>query len=173
MILKLISKKVFLLLIVLLCSRELYAFTDTQIKAVFLEKFTHLINWPENNNSEFSICVLNDKNFAKTLREVHKDKTHKSKAVIIISLSDKDPIPYCELLFIGANTRSATKITRKLSKKPILTVSDNKSFLKDNIMITMFLSQKRFKYILNNKAAKDADIKISYLLLRSAQEVIK
>lgn len=173
MILKLISKKIFLLLIVLLCSRELYAFTDTQIKAVFLEKFTHLIDWPENNNSTFSICILNDKKFAKTLREVYKNKTHKSKEVIIISLSNKDSIPYCELLFIGENTKNINKITKKLSKKSILTVSDNKAFLKDNIMITIFLYKKRFKYILNNKAAKDADIKISYLLLKSAQEVIK
>lgn len=161
-------------LFVLFSALQAYAVSETQIKAVFLEKFTHLIEWPNHSDTtNFTICVLNNEGFAKALKNIYLNKKLNDKEVDIVLLSDKDEIPECQLLFVGENTKNLKKITKTSANRSMLTVSDNKEYIHKDIMITMFLSNKRFKYIINNKAAQAADIKISYLLLKSAQEVIK
>ena len=167
-------RRFFLATFLLFFSLEAFAVSETQIKAVFLEKFTHLIEWPKQEEKHaFSICVLNNEEFAEALKQIYKDKLVKSKPVKIMSLSHKEKIPTCDLMFIGAKTKNVNEIITKLSKtQSTLTVSDSKEYLESDVMITMFLNNSRFRYIINKGAAKKADIKISYLLLKSAQEVI-
>lgn len=160
-------------LISLFFSIQLNAASEAQIKAVFLKKFTHLIEWPKSNRADFTICVLSDKSFAKELKSIYSKKKFKTKTVKIINIASHVNIPDCQLLFIGKNVKDIKKVTHSISKRPILTVSDQKDFAHDNVMITMYLNQNRFKYIINNKTAKSVDIKISYLLLKTALEVIK
>jgi len=170
---KIMYKRFFLLLILCLFSNNAFAVSETQIKAVFLEKFTHLIQWPEQNNKEFVVCVLQDKAFAQALKDIYKAKTFNKQTVRVISVKNEKYIPRCQLLFIGKKTRDMKAVFQSLGKRPILTVSDNKENIPEDVMITMFLTKNRFKYIINNKAAQDVDVHISHLLLRSAQEVIK
>lgn len=168
-----IKSKFILLLIFSLLTSNLYAVSETQIKAVFLEKFTHLIQWPPEDNEEFVVCVLKDKNFAQALKEIYKSKTFNKRKVQVISVYKENNIPKCQLLFIGKNTKNIDMVLQSLGKRSILTVSDDKENIPENVMITMFLTKSRFKYIINNKAAQDVNVHISHLLLRSAQEVIK
>jgi len=165
-------KKSFVLLLLLL-STQAFAVTETQIKAIFLEKFTHLVSWPETTQDEFLICVLNDKKFADALELIYKTKRFKNRPVRVLRLRSSSKIPKCHLLFLGEKTKRTKNLLKKIQYKPILTVSDEESLLNDNIMISIFLKQKKFKYIINNAAAQDAAVKISYLLLQSAQKVIK
>ena len=167
------SKKVILFLLMALFYFDLYATSELQIKAVFLKKFTHLIEWPADNKADFNICVINDKGFSNELKNIYAHQTFKEKTVSIIDLLEDMPIPDCQLLFIGKHTQNIQKTMRSISKRSILTVSDNQDFVKDDVIITMFLNKNRFRYIINNKTAKNAGIQISYLLLKSAQEVIK
>jgi len=143
------------------------------MKAVCLEKFTHLIEWPKNKKSDFNICVVEDKNFAKELQNGYTNKDFRTKTVKIINTSADEPIPECDLVFIGKDVKDISQLLRAISKKPILTVSDHRPFVQDNVMITMLLNKNRFKYIINNKTAQSANIKISYLLLQTASEVMK
>jgi len=170
------KKNIFLkqfLLLLLVFNLELLAVSETQIKAIFLEKFTHLIKWPEVQDKEFVVCVVNDRNFAKALQEIYKTKRFNDRKVRVKNIKMSEKIPPCQLLYLGSGTKHVKKMLQAISKEPILTVSDDKTFVSKNVMITIFLKQKRFKYIINNKAAKEANMKISYLLLQSAQEVIQ
>jgi len=165
-----------LFLLIVMTSSQLYAVSETQIKAVFLEKFTHLIQWPPQDSegdTDFIVCVLKDKAFAKALKEIYQSKTFNKQKVHVISVEEESNIPVCQLLFIGKNTKSINTVLLSLGNRAVLTVSDNKENIPENVMITMFLTKNRFKYIINNKAAQNADVQISHLLLRSAQEVIK
>jgi len=157
----------------LFLSTNLFAVSETQIKAVFLEKFTHLIKWPSGTDNEFTICVIDDKNFYKAIKNIYKDKQVNNLDVNIVLLKSSDHIPECELLYIGKNAKRVKKLIEKVKNKPTLTVSDDKNFIDKNVMITIFLLKNKFKYIINNTEAKNSKIKISYLLLKSAQEVIK
>jgi len=168
-----VCKKIFILLVLSLFSGNLFAVSETQIKAVFLEKFTHLIEWPENEQTSFTVCVLNDESFAQALEVIYQIKTFKNRQVTILNIDKKEDIKECQLLFIGKDTAHIDEILVYIDGKPILTVSDDKENIPENVMITMVLDQSRFKYIINNKAAQNANMKISHLLLRSAQKVVK
>ena len=161
------------LFLLLLFNLELFAVSETQIKAVFLEKFTHLIQWPQEQESNFLVCVVNDKKFAHALQEIYRTKKFNNRTVIVKNIKMSEQIPSCQLLYLGSRTKHVETLLKSIATKPILTVSDEKKFVDKNVMITIFLKKKRFKYIINNKAAKEADMKISYLLLQSAQEVIQ
>jgi len=161
------------LLLFFIFNMELFAVSETQIKAVFLEKFTHLIQWPQAEEETFTVCVVNDKKFAKALQRIYKTKQFNDKDVVIKSISTTDKLPTCQLLYLGSGINGIQKLLKKASNRPILTVSDQKEYIDKNVMITIFLEQKRFKYIINNKVAKEAGVKISYLLLQSAKEVIQ
>jgi len=162
------------LVFLFLFSPQVYAVSQTQIEAVFLEKFTHLIEWPEDSKQkDFTICILENQEFAEALKRIYKNKKFNTKDVNIVPLSRNENIPQCQLLFIGKNVQDINNTLKSIAGKPMLTVSDNREHVDNDVMITMFLLNNRFKYIINNKAAQKADIKISYLLLKSAQEVIK
>jgi len=168
-------RRLFLLAFILLFSYQAHAVTQTQLEAVFLEKFTHLIEWPEtSDHEEFTICILNNREFAQALEQIYKNKKlRNNKKINIIQLSGKQDIPKCDLLFIGKATQNINNTLKKIAGKPTLTVSNYREHADKEIMITMFPIDNRFKYIINNKAAQKANIKISYLLLKSAHEVIK
>jgi len=166
-------KKALILLLLCLFFTNAHAVSETQIKAVFLEKFTHLIQWPTNNKEEFVICVLNNKPFAEALKNIYKNKTFKNRSVKVLNINSQEEVRDCNLLFIGKETKNIDALITHLQNRPVLTISDDKEKIPENVMITMYLTNNKFKYIINNKAAKNSDIKISHLLLRSAQEVIK
>jgi len=170
---KAFSKQILLLLLLCLLASNAHGVSETQIKAVFLEKFTHLIEWPQDDNESFVICVVKDKNFASALKEIYTEKSFKNKKVKILNIEEGEKIPNCQLLFIGKSTKNINRIISSIGTRSVLTVSDNKDNIPEDVMITMFLNKSRFKYIINNRAAQKANVKISYLLLKSAQEVIK
>jgi len=154
-------------------STSAFGVNETQIKAIFLEKFTHLVQWPQGNEEVFTICIIDDNKFAKALKAIYKNQTFNDKPVKIITLKAKQKVPTCQLLYIGEETHHTKKVLQNIENEPVLTVSDNNDLIDDNVMITIFLKQKKFKYIINNAAAAKANVKISYLLLQSAQRVIK
>ncbi len=165
--------RLLLALLIFFSAINLFAGSEEEMKAVFLEKFTHLVQWPENNESSFLICILNDETFAETLQHNYRKKVFKKKPINIIKLKTDTTTPFCDILFIGKNTPDAHTITKKLAKEPVLTVSDDQNHISDKVMISIYFKNRRFTYSINNKAAQEADIKISYLLLKSASEVIR
>jgi len=166
------SKSAFFLIFIFFYATNALAVSETQIKAVFLEKFTHLIEWPDENK-DFVVCVLQDNEFNEALKNIYLSKTFKNKKVTILNIADQNTIPDCQLLFIGKGIQNVDTIISSIQTRPILTVSDDKDNMLGKVMINMFLQKNRFKYIINNNAAQKSNIKISHLLLRSAQEVIK
>jgi len=163
---------VFAFLLFILYSQLLLG-SDTHKKSLFLENITLLISWPENNKTNFSICVLNDSVFMNSLQTLYAGKTFKKKPVLISNLNQNDAPEQCDILFIGQKTDQINKLTLALLNKPTLTVSDRKSMANEGVMITMFEDNNRIACTINHKVAQQANIRVSYLLLESAYEVIK
>ncbi len=161
------------LLIAIGLSQPCSAVTEIELKAIFLEKFTHLITWPQDQQKDFSICVLNDKPFAMTLRQVYFNKTSNQKPVKILDITEYMDAPACHLIFLGKETNDPAAYLQHHVHQPVLTVSDEKTFPDNSVMIIFYLKDHRFHYTINQKLATQADIKISYLLLRSAEKVIQ
>jgi len=165
----------FKLILLVLLSSNLYAVTQKQIKAVFLEKFSRLITWPENEdaNQVFTVCVLNDTELAEALNKLFETKKFNNKRIHVIELTSKDSVPKCKLLYIGKDTKKIDLVLDSIKGQSILTISDKHIDRNKDIMITMYLTKKKINYIINNKIAIESNVRISHLLLRSANEVLK
>ena len=77
-----------------LFSAHAHGVSETQIKAVFLEKFTHLIEWPGDTNNDFVICVLNDDKFASALEDIYERKQFKGKPVKVNQVAEELGVRY-------------------------------------------------------------------------------
>lgn len=142
-------------------------------KSLFVENITPLIDWPENSKANFSICILNDKALLNALQDVYAGKHVNKKPVIISDLVSTDTASLCDILFIGKETKAVAELTQALSDKATLTISDINALKEKGVMITMHEEDDRIACSINHKAAQQADLRISYLLLESAYEVIK
>lgn len=147
--------------------------SDAHKKSLFVENITPFITWPANTREDFRICVLQDKAVLDALRSVCTGKSIAHKPVQIKDLVDTDTASQCDLLFIGKQTPSTVELTQALANIPTLTISDITSLKDKGVMITIFEIDDRIACAINQRAARQADIHVSYLLLESAHEVIK
>jgi len=167
-----LHKFVFAFIFFILYAQILFG-SDAHKKSLFLENITPFITWPENNKPNFTICVLNDSVLMNSLQMLYAGKTFNKKPVLISNHNQNDTPDLCDILFIGKKTDQINKLTQTLLNKPMLTVSDRKSLINEGVMITMFEDNDRIACTINHKAAQQSNIRVSYLLLESAYEVIK
>lgn len=161
-----------LLALSLFTQLTLFALEQNELKAVFLERFTRFIEWPSaqvTHQGDFTICVVNDQAFTKTLNHIYSNKTIKNRQVSVLSIQENSPKKGCSLLYIGKNTRTVTKLVKEAKQYHLLTISHHKGFASQGVMINFYLDQQRMRYEINNQTAKQSDLNISYLLLKSAR----
>ena len=166
-----LHKTLFVCSLFLLSAQIVFA-SDAHKKTLFIENITPLITWPENNRQDFSICVLNDREILNAAQAVYTGKNIQKKPVVIRDLDQTDDVSLCEILFIGKKTKGVTELTQILLNQPTLTLSDTKAF-KENVIITVFEDDDRIACTINHKIVQQTDLRVSYLLLESAHEVIK
>lgn len=175
-----ISKKTVLLIIILsiLVPKILYAqYTEYEIKAAYLEKFTRFIEWPvESSLSDtakpFVIGVINDFPFSTILKEIYKERKIKNRKVLIIPVSGLNNIQTCNLLFISESKEEELFSVLSLTKgRPILTISDTKGFAEKGVLINLYTKLKRIGFEMNETAFLDSGLSPSYLLFNIAKIV--
>jgi hypothetical protein len=74
------------------------------------------------------------------------------------------------MLFVGEHedVRSAT-LLRWARRRPVLTVGETTSFLREGGIVRVFRSDNRLRLQINNKSAEGAGLKISSRLLQLAE----
>jgi hypothetical protein len=170
-------KRYFLLsfLILLVFSPGIFSQTrESLVKAGYIEKFTHFIQWPETLGSKniagnFTIAVIGKNLFGKDLEELFSQTKVKESQVKIIYISSVDEIVNCEILFISESEKNnLEKILDYTSGKPILTISDSNGFGLKGVIINMFSEGGYIRYEVNRKALDKTGLKINSLLLNHA-----
>ncbi len=167
------SRMLFFLFASFLVFSQLLFGSNAHKRSLFLQNITPLITWPQNNKPDFSICVLNDKNIFNALRSAYAGKSITKKPVHVSDLVHTDAASQCDILFIGKGADAVVELTQALSGNPVLTISEIKGFKDKGVMITILEDDDSTTCAINQKAAQQADIHISYLLLESAFELIK
>jgi len=168
-----------ILLIVLLVSSNVLAMNTSvkndTLKAVFLERFTRFIDWPENHNSEppiFVIGVVGNDSFASLLQSVYRDKKIRQQRVTIKLINTPKDIENCHLVFISNNAASQLTDVINLSRHaPILTVGDSAGFAEQGVLINFYSSGNKIRFEINETAVKNSGLHMSYKLLSVAKIV--
>ena len=145
--------------------------TETKIKAAYLYNFTKFIDWdaefPSTPASPITICVLGDNAIADNLEEV-ANRLIKERPLQIKrnNITDLKLISRCNVLFIGSSVQQQfPEILQALQGSHVLTVSDMPRFSYRGGAIGFFVEKDRVKIEINERAVREAGLKIGAQLM--------
>jgi hypothetical protein len=146
---------------------------EHKIKAIFIYKFIHFIEWPDSGKSseEMTIGVLGDSPLWKSLNELKKeeDPNNKIKLMKIGTLSE---IKDCEILFVSTSEKSRfQELLVRTEGTPTLTISDTQGFADMGGQINFYLKDGKVRFEINIDSVKKSHLRISSKLLRLAKIV--
>src|ERR1041385_5018935 len=106
---------------------------EYQLRAVILWRFAQFVDWPtnafESTNSPIVVGVLGENPFGEALRVAVRKETAHGRAIEVKQFSDVSQIKSCHVLYISQSEAPRVKeITKELSRRSILTVSDIEGF---------------------------------------------
>ena len=144
--------------------------SEYQVKAAFIFNFAKFVEWPSgafaDAKAPLCIGVLGDNPFGANLERTVRDKTLNNRAIVIKECKTLEEARKCHLLFInGSETKPLQEILDGLAGAHILTVGEAENFLKSGGMINFFREGNRFRFEINDGAAKKAGLKIDSKLL--------
>jgi hypothetical protein len=182
---RVILKKIALhtcLTILSLCSRGGAEVEEYTLKALFMEATTRFISWPDipqanlpqfsDTTAPFIIAILGEDTIKTALEKIFKDKKIKGKRVEVRSVTAVSEIPRCHMLFISkTGGKVLPPIVPVTSAWPILTVGDTPGYSEKGVIMNLFLEESRVRFTINDKAAQQCGLKISYLLLKMGKNV--
>lgn len=148
---------------------------EYDIKASYLYNFTRFVEWPSEGagGNTFAICVLGKDPFGEALNDL-VGKTVRNRKIAVRKIFSIDEAQGCDILYISASERAHQK--NILSSLPpahgMLTVSDSNQFTLHGGMIGLVTVGGRIRFEINNKAAMQANLRISSHMLKLAVKII-
>lgn len=144
--------------------------SEYQVKAAFIFNFAKFVEWPAgafaDAKSPLCIGVLGENPFGANLERTVQDKMLNNRAIVIKECKTLEDARKCHLLFISASEKKPLQeILEGLAGAHILTVGEAENFLKGGGMINFFREGNRFRFEINDGAAKKAGLKIDSKLL--------
>ena len=150
---------------------------EYKVKAVFLERFTRFVEWPEDADLDdpsmpFIICVIGNNPFKEILEQAYEKRTILGKPVKIHYISSLKDITPCHLLFVSSSMKPRLEeILSYTNDKPILTIGDTEGFAEKGIHINFYLRGESTRFSINETAVRNSPLKMDFRLLQYAKIV--
>ena len=167
-----------ILLLVLICFAFSQSKADSlkeyQLKAAFIYNFIKFIEWPNQATFDtFNICLLGKDPFGKAI-DILKGKEVKGWKINVLRINSLKEAENCQVVFISPlEATSLKKILNFLKNKPILTISEVAGFIEKGGIINFIIIKNKIRFEINERASREAGLKISSKLLRLARKVIR
>lgn len=145
--------------------------TESKIKAAFLFNFAKLVEWPPESfatpETPIVFGILGKTPLSSDLEEITRSKTINNRRLEIKELRSPTECAKCQVVFVTAGEkRKLGEIIDSLNGASVLTVGDELDAFTDKGGIINFVREgKKFRFYINNEAAKKAKLKISSKLL--------
>jgi hypothetical protein len=150
---------------------------EMRLKSMFLEAAVRFVIWPEASDTvtgtgkrdHFSIGFFHNDKFAREFTTLVARKWIKNRPVRFITIENQANIDSCDLVIIPGDRRGrASKVLLRTANKPVLTVSDNPSFVDRGVILCIGIENQRISCYINQTAAASSRLKISHHLLRKS-----
>jgi hypothetical protein len=146
------------------------------VKAEFLERFTHFIQWPDASfasaQSPFVVCVMGTNPFGTYLEHLIATRRLQGRPAELRPVSDPAKLDGCHLVFIAASERDRIRsIVKHTYGKPILTVGDTEGFASAGVLINLYIEDDNVRFEINVAAVNDSGLKFSSKLYKLARLV--
>ncbi len=152
-------------------------FKEYELKAVYIERITRFLTWPEEVGKEqprdrFVIGVLGENPFGGTLRELYAERQMKKRPIEIRELTALADTASCHILFISQSEQERLpEILQVTRNKPILTIADTEGFAQQGVLVNLVLEDGKLRFVLNQAAFHKAGIVVDSLMLKVARIV--
>ncbi|MBU0476046.1 MAG: YfiR family protein [Bacteroidetes bacterium] len=149
-------------------------FTEYDVKAQFMERFTQYIEWPKgaaiyNQEIPFRIGIYGENNFEYKLNEMVQFVKIKNKKIKYKELNS-DLLLDCDLIFISkCSDEELSKIISLTKGKGILLISDSDGFGEKGVHINFYKVDNKIHFEINLSAVKSDLFNFSSRLLRLAR----
>lgn len=144
--------------------------SEYEIKAVFIYKFLHFIEWTRNESNDFAICVMGENPFDSGFQPI-LEKTVNGKRITFKRIEYLNEST-CDVLFISASEDARlSSIIHRIRGLEILTIGDTKGYAEKGVMINFYTEQDKVRFEINPESAEKAGLKISSKLMSLATVV--
>jgi hypothetical protein len=142
--------------------------TEEEVKAAFLHKFTHFVEWPETAfagpKTPLVVGVLGADPFGKALDDTFAGKQVNGRGYQIVRGAKPDDLKHCHLVYVASSEKPA--VLKEFDGSKALVVGDADGFAKLGVSLNFVLKDRRVRLQANPKAAARAGLKISSKLLQ-------
>ena len=156
---------------------------EYDLKAAFLCKFALFVKWPTNAFSDAKapiiIGVLGSDPFGNSLEEVARNETFQERKLTVRNYASVESLmnqadeaaKICHILFISqSESGKLGRIFTGLKGRPVLTVGESERFCQNGGIIQFVIVENKVRFIINQDAARAAEIKLSATLLDLAEK---
>jgi hypothetical protein len=143
---------------------------EMRIKAAYIYNFARFVVWPGSAaTGPLRIGILGRGEMAVPLEELTRGKSANGRPIEVRHLSAATEADCCEILLIErSELKHLKEIGEALAGKPVLTVCDSATGLRDGVMIAFQIFEETIRFQINQQAAEHAGLKISSQLLKVA-----
>jgi hypothetical protein len=143
---------------------------ETHVKVAFIYNFARFVEWPARAGAgSMRIGILGRGDLAAPLEEVVKGKSANGRPIEVTHIGAITEADCCEILLIErSESKHVREIVQTLAQKPVLTVCDGGSGLREGVMIAFQIVEESVRFQINQQAAERAGLRVSSQLLKVA-----
>jgi hypothetical protein len=149
--------------------------TEVSLKGAFIFNFARFTEWPLESlpaSAPVSACVVGDRGVGEVLKRAVSGQKLNGRAIVVSIVEPSVALPACHFLYVSGVARARmAEIVYSVHETPVLTVSDDDSFIKLGGMIQVFIESGKMRFRINPKSAKRARLQLSSRLLALADLV--
>lgn len=153
------------------------ATSEYTMKAAFIEKLTHFVDWPDDSpladpNHVFTLCVIGKNPFEGSLQKLASQMKIKGRNTLFLEITSPLEVQGCDLLFVSnKHSFPIIDILTVIKNRPVLSVSDTPGFAEQGGMVNFFTEEGRLGFEVNLKKAKTLGFNIRSRLLKLSRIV--
>ena len=147
------------------------------VKAAFIEKFTHHIEWPNSPKADssqlFLIIVVGDQSFYELMQKAYDKRNLKGKQVKVVKQKKLSGNENAGIIYIGEEkVEHIKKAKLACQQQPCLILSEFQGFAEEGVHINFYITKDETVHFEMNKIAMDnIGFKQDFLLVEFAKIV--
>ena len=147
------------------------------VKASFVEKLTHFVDWPDDSlladpGHVFTLCVIGKNPFEGSLQKLVSLTKIKGRNILFLELTSPLEVHRCDLLFVSNKlSYPISDILTVIKNRPVLSVGDTPGFAEQGGIVNFFTKKGRLGFEVNLKKAKTLGFNISSRFLKLSRIV--
>ena len=139
---------------------------EDKLKVVLVGKVGKYVTWNNQDNKNFIITILNNRN-GDLFDKIYKNKKINKRFIELKYIENIGELSTTNILFISLdNSKNLQEILKKTANKNILTVSVIRGFAQKGGMLQIYFLSQKPKIRINLDVSKKENLKIKSSLLR-------